>query len=144
MLEKYIKAWIYLKKGYRSRTNLKKKRKGLSACRSEQNFDQVKRNTCHLLNVHVVSDVRQTEIHGAEPLVPEPSGSEFKMVTEKFKMYKSPAFHFPGELIQAGGRRLCCVNHKLCNSIFTQKEPLNSGRSQLLYIFMRWQRDGSK
>jgi hypothetical protein len=28
MLEKYIKAWIYLKKGYRSRTNFKKSEKG--------------------------------------------------------------------------------------------------------------------
>jgi len=37
-------------------------------------------------------DVRQTEIHAAEPLVPEPSASDFKMATDKFKMYKSPAF----------------------------------------------------
>jgi len=37
-------------------------------------------------------DVRQTEIHGAEPLVLLPSASEFKTATEKFKMYKSPAF----------------------------------------------------
>jgi hypothetical protein len=28
---------------------------------------------CQLLNVHGVNDVRQTEIHAAEPLVPEPS-----------------------------------------------------------------------
>jgi len=37
-------------------------------------------------------DVRQTEIDVAETLVPEPSASEFKMATDKFKMYKSPAF----------------------------------------------------
>ena len=29
-----------------------------------------------LLNVRGVNDVRQTEIHTAEPLVPEPSASE--------------------------------------------------------------------
>jgi hypothetical protein len=37
-------------------------------------------------------DVRMTEIHGAEPHVHESSASEFKTATEKFKMYKSPAF----------------------------------------------------
>ena len=31
-----------------------------------------------LLNVHWVSDVRQTEVHTVEPLVPEPSVSDFK------------------------------------------------------------------
>ena len=31
------------------------------------------------LNVHGVNDVRQTEIHTAEPLVPEPSASEFEL-----------------------------------------------------------------
>jgi len=28
---------------------------------------------CQLLKVHAVNDVRQTEIHTAEPLIPEPS-----------------------------------------------------------------------
>ena len=33
-------------------------------------------------NVHEVNDVRQTEIHKAEPLVPEPSACEFEMAVE--------------------------------------------------------------
>jgi hypothetical protein len=37
------------------------------------------------LNVHGVNDVRQTEIHTAEPLVPEPSDSEVEMAIEKLK-----------------------------------------------------------
>jgi hypothetical protein len=32
-----------------------------------------------LLSVHVVSDVRQKEIHTAEPIVPEPSAFEVEM-----------------------------------------------------------------
>ena len=32
-----------------------------------------------LLNVHGVNDVRQTEIHTAEPLVPEPSAFDFEL-----------------------------------------------------------------
>jgi hypothetical protein len=35
-----------------------------------------------LLNVYGVNDVRKTEIHTAEPLVPEPSAFEFEMAIE--------------------------------------------------------------
>jgi len=42
-------------------------------------------------NVHRVSDIRQTEIHTAEPLVPEPSTFEDKMAIEKLKRHKSPS-----------------------------------------------------
>ena len=38
-----------------------------------------------LLNIHGVIDVRQTEIHTAEPLVPEPSAIEFEMAIGKLK-----------------------------------------------------------
>jgi hypothetical protein len=41
------------------------------------------------LDVHGVSDVRQTKIHTAEPLVPEPSALEFELAIEKLKNYKS-------------------------------------------------------
>jgi hypothetical protein len=42
------------------------------------------------LNVHGVNYVRQTEIHIAEPLVPEPSAFEFEVAIEKLISYKSP------------------------------------------------------
>jgi hypothetical protein len=35
-----------------------------------------------ILNVHEVSDVRQAEIHTAEPLVPEPSPLETELAIE--------------------------------------------------------------
>ena len=38
-----------------------------------------------ILNVHGVSEVRQAEIHTAEPLVPEPSALEVELATEKLK-----------------------------------------------------------
>jgi len=56
-----------------------------------------------LLNVHGVSDVRQTEIHTAEPLVPESSAFEFDIAVEKLKRCKSPGSdQIPAELIKAG------------------------------------------
>jgi hypothetical protein len=59
------------------------------------------------LNVHWVIDVRQTEIHTAEPLVSEPSAWEFEMVIEYRKRHKSPGIdQIPAEFITAGGRKI--------------------------------------
>jgi hypothetical protein len=56
-----------------------------------------------LLHIHEVNDVRQTEIHKAQPLVPEPSALEDEMATEKLKSHKSPSINLiPVELITAG------------------------------------------
>jgi hypothetical protein len=67
--------------------------------------------TCQLLNVHVVSDVRQTEIHTAEPLVPEPSDFEIEMAIEKLERCKQTCTdRIPAEFLKSGGRELCpCV-----------------------------------
>ena len=47
-----------------------------------------------------VSDVRQMDIHTAEPLVPEPSAFENESAIEKLKSHKSPGIdQIPAELI---------------------------------------------
>ena len=57
-----------------------------------------------ILNVRGVRDVRQAEIHTAEPLVPEPSVLEVELAIEKLKSHKSPGIdQIPAELIKAGG-----------------------------------------
>jgi len=54
----------------------------------------------HLLNVHRVNDIRQTEIHTGKPLVHELSGFEIELVTEKLKSHKSPGNNqIPAEVI---------------------------------------------
>jgi hypothetical protein len=40
------------------------------------------------LKIHGVNDVRQTEIHTAESLIPEPSAFEFEMTVEEEKNTK--------------------------------------------------------
>jgi hypothetical protein len=63
-----------------------------------------------LLNVHNVSDVRQTEVHTAEPLVPGHSCLEVEISIAKFKKYKLPdSDQILAELIQAGGEILLSV-----------------------------------
>jgi hypothetical protein len=42
-----------------------------------------------LLNVQGVNDVRQTEIHTAEPLVPEPSAFEVELDIGRLKSHRS-------------------------------------------------------
>ena len=55
-----------------------------------------------LLNVHGVDDVRQTEIHTAEPLMPEPSAFEVELAIEKLKSHKSPDIdQIPAELFES-------------------------------------------
>jgi hypothetical protein len=42
----------------------------------------------HLLNVHNVIDVRQTEVHTAEPLVPGPSRLEMEIAVAKLMKFR--------------------------------------------------------
>jgi hypothetical protein len=55
-----------------------------------------------------ISDVRQTEIHAEEPLVPEPSAIEVELAIEKLKSHKS-----------AGNDQIPekCLNRSLNNSL---------------------------
>jgi hypothetical protein len=91
-----------------------------------------------LFNVHGVNDVRQTEIHTAEPLVPELSALEFEMTIEKLKRRRSPGIdQIPTELITAGGRTIHSEIHKLLILFGVRRNCLRSGRSRSLYLFIR-------
>jgi hypothetical protein len=46
---------------------------------------KLKNYFCQLLNVHGVNDVRQTELHTAEPLASEPNYFEVEIAIEKLK-----------------------------------------------------------
>jgi hypothetical protein len=75
---------------------------------------------CQLLNVQGPGSIRQTEIHTAEPFVPEPSATEVEVAIRKLKRYKAPGYdQIPAELIQAWGETLHSEIHKrimlICN-----------------------------
>jgi hypothetical protein len=83
-----------------------------------------------LLNAHSVSDVRQMEIHTAEPLVPELSPFKVEIATARLKMHKSPITNqIQAELIQAGGETyvLRSINSLILFGIW--ENCLSSGRS---------------
>jgi hypothetical protein len=100
------------KKGYQLRTNIVQDEKGDLATGSHNILSRWRNNFSQLFNVHGISEVRQTEIHTAEPLVPEPSAFEFETSIEKLKGHKSPGVaQVPAESIKAGGRT---IRYEIC------------------------------
>jgi hypothetical protein len=83
----------------------------------------LKSHFSQFFNLHRVSDVRQIEIHTAEPLVPDPSPFEAEIANAKLKWYKSAGSdEIPAELIQAGGEILRSEVHELINSVWNKEE----------------------
>ena len=78
------------KKGYQPRTNIVKGETGDLITGFYSILARWREYFSQLLNVHGVHDVRQTETHTTEPLVPEPSAFEVDLAIEKLKSHKSP------------------------------------------------------
>jgi hypothetical protein len=70
------------------RTNLVKDENGDLLAHSHNIVSRWKNYFSQLFNVHRMSDVRQTEIHLAEPLLPELSTSEIDIATANLKKHK--------------------------------------------------------
>jgi hypothetical protein len=111
------------KKGYQPRTNIVMDEKGNLVADSHSNLTRWRNHFSQLLNVHGVNNVRQTEIHTAEPTVPDPNAFEFTMATVKLKRHKSPGTdQIPAKLFKAEGRTILSEIHKLINSIWSKEE----------------------
>jgi hypothetical protein len=111
------------KRGYQPRTNVVKDKKGDLVADSHSTLARWRNHCSQLLNIHGVNDVRQIEVHTAEPLVPEPSAFQVEMATEKLKRHKSLGIdQIPTELIKAGGRIIWSQIHKLIISIWNKEE----------------------
>ena len=110
------------KKGYQPRCNIVKDEKGDLVADSHSIVARWRNYFSQLFNVQGFKDVRQAEIHTAEPLVPEPSAAEFELAIDKLKCHKSPGIdQIPAELIKAGGRTICLEIHKLITSIWKKE-----------------------
>ena len=95
------------KKGYQPRTNIVKVEKDDLVTDSHSILARWRNHFSQLLNIHGINDVRQTEIHTTEPLVPEPSAFEFELAIEKLRSHKSPGIdQIPADLIKVGGKTL--------------------------------------
>jgi hypothetical protein len=93
------------KKGYQPKTNLVKDERGDLLADPQQILTRWKNYFCQLFNVQGAGGIRQTEIHTAEPFMPEPSAAELEISIIKLKSYKGPGSgQIPAELIEAGGK----------------------------------------
>jgi len=91
-----------------------------------------KNHFSQLLNVHGVNDVRQREIHTAEPLLSQPSASEVELVIEKQKSLKSPGLIISQQRVEQFALR--SVNLLI---LFGIGRNCMSGRSRSLYLSIR-------
>jgi hypothetical protein len=96
--------------GYRPKTNLVKDERGDLLADLQKILTRWKNYFCQLLNVQEPGSMRQTEIHTAEPFVPELSAAAVEVAIRKMKRYKAPGSdQIPAELIQAGGGGEHCI-----------------------------------
>jgi hypothetical protein len=83
------------------RTNIVKDEKGDLVTDPYSLLGRWRNHFSQLFIVHGVSHVRQTEIHTAERLVPEPSACEVEMAIKKLRRHISPGVdQIPAELIK--------------------------------------------
>jgi hypothetical protein len=79
--------------------------------------------------VHNVIDIRRTEVHTAQPLVPGPSRLKFEIAMAKLKNYTlKGSDQIQAELIQVRSEILLPPIHKLINSIWKKRNCLISGK----------------
>jgi len=91
-----------------------------------------------ILNIHGVNDVRQTEIHTAEPLVSEPSAAEFQLAIEKVKSHKSPGLvKYRQNWLKQGIRQFAVGFIKLLFLFVIRRNYLRIGRSRSQYLSIR-------
>jgi hypothetical protein len=76
------------KKGYQPRINIIKDENGNLLADPQNVLNRWKNFFNQILNIYEVHDVRQMDIHMAEPLVPEPSIFEVEIAIEKLKNFK--------------------------------------------------------
>jgi bisphosphoglycerate-dependent phosphoglycerate mutase len=110
------------KKGYQPRNNIVQDEKCDLVADSNSILARWRNHFSQMLNVHGINDVRQTEIHTANPLVLELSANESEMAIEKLKRHKSPYINpIPAKVNKAGSSKIPSEVHKLINSIWNKE-----------------------
>jgi hypothetical protein len=126
------------KKGYQLRINIIKDENGNLLADPQKVLKRWNNFFNQVLNVHGVHDVRQKDIHTAEPLVPEPSLMELEIAIGKLKSYKSPGTdQIPAKLNKGGGETYSEIHRLIC-SIWNKEElPQQWKESIILPIYKR-------
>jgi uncharacterized protein YaaR (DUF327 family) len=116
-------------RGYKKRNNLARDENGDLLADSHNILNRWKNYFSQLLNVHTISDVRQIVVHMAEPLVPGPSRLKVEIAIAKLKKFKSAS---SDQVIQAGGKILLSVIHKLINSVWNKEKLSDQWKESMI------------
>jgi len=110
-------------KVYQPRTNRVRDEKGDLVTDIHSILATWRSHFSQLFDVNGVNDVRQTEIHTAELILPETCAIEVEKALEKLKRHKSSCTdQIPAELIKTGGRTIHFEIHTFINFIWNKKE----------------------
>jgi hypothetical protein len=119
-------------KGYQPRTKLVKDEGCDLLSNPHKILSKWKNYFCQLLIIHGAGGVRQTEMHTAEPYVPEPSASEVEVAIGKLKTYISLGVdQIPAELFRQEGKH-CIEIHKLIKLIWNKEELLHQCKDAIV------------
>ena len=129
------------KKGYQSKTNIVKDKKGDFIGDPLSIVARWKNHFSQLLNIPGAKDVRQTEIHTAEPLVPELGAFKLELAIDKLKSHVSPGTdQIPVEMMKARGRIKHYEIHQFIISIWSKEElPEEWKESIFIHITIAFQ-----
>jgi hypothetical protein len=124
--------------GYQPRINIIKDENGNLLADPQNVLNRWKNFFNQVLNVHRVHDVRQMDIHMAEPLIPEPSLVKVEIAIGKLKSYKSLGTdQIPAKLIKAGVKHYVLRYTDLFVLHGIRRNCHSSGRNLLLYQFIK-------
>jgi hypothetical protein len=109
-----------------------------SACRFPQHFNRWKNYFSQLMNVSSISDVKQIEIHTAEPSVPDPSHFEIKITIAKLKYINHQVvIKFQKSWFKQEVKHYCMRSINSLVLFGIRKNCMISRRSLLLYQFTK-------
>ena len=127
-----------LKKVYQPRCNIVKDEKGDLVRDSHIILARFWKYFFQLFNIQGVSDVRQTEVHTAVPLVPDPSALEIELTNEELKSHKSSGIdQIKSESIKADRKTLRYEIHKLIISIWKKQELREEWKESIIVPIYR-------
>jgi hypothetical protein len=125
------------KKGYQPKANVAKDENGDMDAGHKGILNRCRKPFSQLLNIHQVNDVRQTEIHTAQPLVPEPCAFEFQMALKQRDTNHKAMIKIRQNLSkQAAGKFVLRYTSPLV--LFgISRNCLSNAKSQSLCLFIR-------
>jgi len=121
--------------GYQPRTNRVKDEKSDLVADSHSILARWRNCFSQLMNVQGFNDIKQKEIHTAEPIVLESSVFKFELVIVELKSHKSSGVdQIQPEFVTGGLEQFVTISINLLFLFGIRRKCLRSGRKRSLYL----------